>query len=347
MLASLLFSAALMLASADDSATVLVVVGAEGTEEYGKQFRQWAARWREAAARGGARFVAIGLESSGETSDRDSLKRYLDEQAAAGGQEPFWLVLIGHGTFDGKTARFNLRGPDVAAGELAGWLAPAQRPLIIINCSSASGPFINALSGPKRIVMTATKSGFEHNFARFGDYLSAAIADPKADLDKDEQTSLLEAFLLAAAGVKEFYESADRLATEHALLDDNGDLLGTPADWFRGLRAMKAPKDGASLDGLRANQMQLVRGGHEQQLPLEARRRRDEIEASLAKLREKKTQLSEDDYYRQLEPLLVELSRLYEKASTTKSESARDLQRIEQKQAQETKDLNNDGKARQ
>ena len=33
--------------------------------------------------------------------------------------EALWLVLIGHGTFDGKTARFGLRGPDVTPAEWA------------------------------------------------------------------------------------------------------------------------------------------------------------------------------------------------------------------------------------
>jgi hypothetical protein len=35
------------------------------------------------------------------------------------------------------------------------------------------------------------------NFARFGDYLSQSIIDAAADLDKDDQTSLWEAFLMA------------------------------------------------------------------------------------------------------------------------------------------------------
>ncbi len=185
----------------------------------------------------------IGIDETAE-QDREVLDQRLGEepkQSAAA----FWLVLIGHGTFDGKTARFNLRGPDVSAGELAEWLKPFERPLAIINCASASGPFINSLSGPNRVIVTATKSGFEHNFARFGDYLSQAMADPKADLDKDKQTSLLEAFLLASAGAREFYASESRLATEHALLDDNGDALGTAADWFKGIRAVKSARDGA------------------------------------------------------------------------------------------------------
>ena len=49
---------------------------------------------------------------------------------------PLWLVLIGHGTFDGKEARFNLRGPDLTATELALWLQPIRRPMAVIDTSS-------------------------------------------------------------------------------------------------------------------------------------------------------------------------------------------------------------------
>jgi hypothetical protein len=309
----LLLSLATLLGdTSDQRPAVLVVVGAEGTEEYGRQFRQWAGRWKDAAERGRASFAAVGLDEPGETSDHELLKRRLEEEAAAGGQDALWLVLIGHGTFDGKTAKFNLRGPDVSSSELAAWLASCERPLAVINCASASGPFINDLSGPNRVVIAATKNGFEHNFARLGDYLSAAICDPKADLDKDDETSLLEAFLMAAGQVRQFYESDARLATEHALIDDNGDRLGTPADWFRSLRATKSAKDGASLDGLRASQFQLVTSGRQPPLPAEARQRRDEIETAIARLRQQKGTLEADEYYAQLEPLLVEMARLYD-----------------------------------
>ena len=49
------------------------------------------------------------------------------------------------------------------------------------------------------------------------------MAGQKADLDKDDQVSLLEAFLTASVRTAEFYEETSRLATEHALIDDNGD----------------------------------------------------------------------------------------------------------------------------
>lgn len=292
-------------------ATVIVVVGADGTEEYGRQFRLWADRWSNAAKLGHAEFVTVGLNEPGATSDHDQLQRKLGEYTASGTQ-PIWLILIGHGTFDGKLARFNLRGPDVSLSELSEWLKPIQRPLAIVNCASSSGPFLNDLSGSGRIVITSTKSGHEYNFARFGDYLSAAIADPKADLDKDDQTSLLEAFLAASSRVKEFYDSDGRLMTEHALLDDNGDRLGTPADWFQGVRATKSAKNGAAVDGLRANQWHLVRSPSEVQLPDEIRIRRDEIELELSELRQQKSQFSQDEYLRRIESLLVELARLYD-----------------------------------
>ena len=122
---------------------------------------------------------------------------------------------------------------------------------------------------------------------------------------------------MAAGGVNEFYKAEARLATEHALLDDNGDKLGTPADLFQGVRAVKSAKSGAAPDGLLAAQFVLVRSASEEQLPAETRARRDELERDLAALRLEKSKLSEADYFARLEPLLIELSKLYESAGTS------------------------------
>ena len=293
--------------------TVIVVVGATGTPEYAAQFGQWARLWEKACSRGEARFVTIGLDEGGESDDRTILQ----ETLAAESKEistALWLVLIGHGTFDGRTAKFNLRGPDVSADVLVEWLGPVLRPVVVINCASSSAPYLSKLSAPQRVVITATKSGFEQNYARFGQYFAGAIAEPEADLDKDGQTSLLEAFLTASGRVDEFYLAAGRLVTEHALLDDNGDGLGTRADWFRGIRPVNKAQDDAPLDGYRAHQFHLIRSESERKMPPDLRSKRDRLELEVMKLRDAKQEYSEDEYFSKLEALLYQITQIYEQS---------------------------------
>jgi len=303
-------------AQTNEERDLIVVIGAPGGPEYARQFSAAADLWQQAAARGGLRHTVIGQYASSAGSvksenDRTRLLRVLAAEASRPAGE-LWLVFLGHGTFDGRSAKFNLRGPDISADELAAALKPCHRPLAVIQCASASGPFLPALSAPGRVIVTATRSGYEVNATRFGGFLARAIADPSADLDKDGQTSLLEACLLAARLTDQFYKEQGRLATEHALIDDNGDGLGTPLEWFHGVRAVKTAEGGKSVDGVRAHQMVLVRGESEQKLPPAVRARRDELEQNLSALRSKKPELNEDDYYRQLEAILVEIARLYE-----------------------------------
>jgi hypothetical protein len=306
----LALGAATALAAADQT-TLVVAVGAPGETEFGADFAKQAELWAAAAKTAGAAVTVIGTETPGAVSDHDRLQQTLSAETKAGVGE-LWVVLIGHGTFDGKEAKFNLRGPDLATAELAEWLKPFQRPIAIIDTSSASAPFLAKLSAPNRVVITSTRSGAEQNYARFGKFFAESIIDPAADLDKDGQVSLLEAFLSAARKTAEFYKTDGRLATEHALLDDNGDGLGTPADWFRGVRATKRAKDGAALDGTRAHQFHLLRSAAEKELPPELRTKRNDLELQIEKLRETKAKLKEEEYYRELEKLLLGLAELYE-----------------------------------
>jgi hypothetical protein len=291
---------------------VIVVVGAPGTPEYATQFAAWAKLWEQACARSNTTLTAIGLDEPGASSDfariQQILTNHVEETTAA-----LWLILIGHGTFDGRTPKFNLRGPDLSAKDLAEWLKPVRRPLAVIDATSSSAPFLRELSAPGRIIITATKSGFEQNYARFGQYFAEAIVDPKADLDKDGQTSLLEAFLSASHAVAQFYAGAGRLATEHALLDDNGDGLGTPAEWFRGTRPVQKAQDGASLDGYRAHQLHLRPSAGEVAMPAQMRAKRDQLELQVMELRDSRAKYSEQEYFSQLEPLLREIARIYER----------------------------------
>ncbi len=298
----------------EERASVIIVAGAGGTEEYGGSFAKWAANWQRACALGGAGAAVIGLEAAPEIADREKLRALLEAERKDGAAE-LWLVLIGHGTADGKAAKFNLRGDDLIASELVGWLKDFTRPTVVIGAFSASGAWLKPLAAPGRVVLAATRSGSEENFARLGQHLSETIADPAADLDKDGQVSLLEAWLAAAGRTAAFYKDAGRLATEHSLLDDNGDGLGTPPDWFRGVRAVKKAKAGASADGLRAHQLHLVRNASERALPPPLRAERDALELQLAGLRAAKASMPEGAYFRELEAILRKIAAVYEQAA--------------------------------
>ena len=293
--------------------TLIVVMGAPGEEEYTRQFKKWSGQWGEAAQKAKATLHTIGIgdKITSDKPDKEQLRKLIVAQPRDDA-EPLWLVLIGHGTYDGKTAKFNLRGPDLSASELARWLKNHECPLAIINCASSSGPFIAPLSGPNRTIATATRSGFEQNFTRLGGHLATALTDPTTDLDKDQQVSLLEAFLTAAHRTAEFYKTEGRLATEHPLIDDNADGRGTTADWFRGIRVTRQPEDNSLPDGLRAHQLHLVLSESEQKLSPQTRVRRNALELQLAGIRTQKSVLKEDEYYRKLEPLLLKLARLYQ-----------------------------------
>lgn len=294
---------------------VLVVIGAAGSPEYAALFQKWADRWEAAARAADAGFLLIGLNAA--DSDKQELTRAIEQLTAAASREPLWIILIGHGTYDGRTARFNLRGPDITAAETAALLNP-QRPLALINCSSSSAPFINAVSGPDRIVITATKDGGQIQFARFGDAMSEAISGTTADLNQDGQVSLLEAWALASRRTEEFYSANGRLATEHSLLDDNGDGLGSRSNAYDGVQLLSVA-DGSSADGDLARRWHLVRSEEERQLSVEHRVRRDELERRLEEIRRRRDDFTDAEYLNQLEAVLVPLAQLYREIAAGQS----------------------------
>jgi len=288
---------------------MLLIQGSAGTDEYGQMFKTWTDRWTEAAKQGNVSvFQSIADESN------EQQKKQIQQQLAIiekDVQSPLWIVFIGHGTFDGRAAKINLAGPDLSAKELDELLAPISRTTIVVNCASSSAPFIEELSQQNRIIVTSTRSGEQINFSRFGDYLSSAISDPTADLDKDKQTSLLEAFLIASRKTLEFYEADGRIPTENALLDDNGDGKGTRSTAFQGVRVIAQPEEaGVLLDGFRAHQFHLIESDTDRNFPAEVIARRNELEQQIETLRLSKESLDEDEYYRQLEVLFLELGKL-------------------------------------
>src|SRR4029077_19038025 len=94
-------------AGSEDRPCVLIVVGASGTPEYAGEFHRSADQWKAAATKAGAESIQVGLSPEGGAPDHDRLRTILTEKAKSG-REPLWIVLIGHGTYDGREAKFNL-----------------------------------------------------------------------------------------------------------------------------------------------------------------------------------------------------------------------------------------------
>jgi len=294
------------------AAQMVVAVGAPGSVEYEEVFTGWAKQWKEVADSTKIEHHEIGLAEEGDKKDRDAIQALIEEQKNVQANTPLWLVLLGHGTSGRKTHKFNCRGPDIASTDLKAWLKDSKRPLIVIGGFSCSGAFLQDLTAENRVVITATNSGAELNYSRFGGYLAESLTDLKADLDHDDQVSLLEAFLLASSKTARFYDSESRLATEHSLLEDNRDGKGTSADFFVGIRAEAKAKDGSTLDGQLAHRFILLHSEKAARLTPEAVEKRDTIELEIEKLRSKKKTMSEDAYYEKLEPLMLKLAKLYE-----------------------------------
>ena len=217
---------------------LLIVVGLSGDPEHGKTFHKWGATMAEASVRLGvpAERLVYLVDQPGEgdknvtgRATREEIAKAIDSFAKqAGPDDTVFITLIGHGSFDGRAARFNLPGPDLGAAEFNALLKKLPtKQIVFVNTTSASGPFVEELSGPGRTIVTATRNGAEQYATLFGGYFVDALTSEAADADKNRRISVLEAFNYAKAEVARAYEREGLLSTEHALLDDNGDKEGS------------------------------------------------------------------------------------------------------------------------
>ena len=225
-------------AASAQNAYLTVIVGLAGDAEYGELYGKWAASLVDAAtARYGIPRARVqyltekpDLDAKRATgrSTRDDIAKAFEGLTASAQDDVLFFVLIGHGTFDGKAAKFNLPGPDMTAADFEPLLKRlAPRRVVFVNTASASGPFIEALSGPGRTIITATRNGRESFATIFGGYFVDALSSETADADKNKRVSMLEAFDYARREVATAYERQGIILTEHALLDDSGDKEGT------------------------------------------------------------------------------------------------------------------------
>ena len=295
--------------------TLVTVIGAAGSTEAAEDFTRWADRWQSNARHGGLRVAGIGVGVSSSVSDREQLRDLLVREAATASDE-FWLVLIADATPDGS---LNLRGPDVSGRDLAEWLASSRGRVGIVSCARVGPPFVAALAAPGRVVITAAGDGPEPHDPALAEYLANMMAHRSADLDKDGQTSLLEAWLTAGRRAAEFNKAHGLPDAHPALLDDNGDGVAATPELFDGIRPRHDSDEPA--DGMAAHQLHLVRSPDDEPLRPEVRRRRDRLERSLDELRRQKNTLGAEDYSRRIEALLLELAQLYESSAPAELQS--------------------------
>lgn len=279
---------------------LLVISGLGGTPEYQARFRDWGAALVEAAERRGARpenvvWLAEAAAGHPRVSGESRLERVRTELVALAGRaapgDDVVLVLFGHGAASRGETRLNLPGPDLTPGELAVMLdGLGERRVAVVNTASASGGFLDGLKAPNRVVVAATRSASQNEATWFGGAFVDAFAGDGADASRDGRVSLLEAFEYARTEVERRYAEGRRLQTEHAVIDDDAGLAGriTLAPATTAARAAAASAD-PELRALYA--------------------RRDTLQAELAALRSRESQMGASSYDAELERVLLEIAR--------------------------------------
>jgi hypothetical protein len=288
-------------ASAQDT-FLLVIAGVDGDAEHGEQFHKWATAMVAAAkTKGGlpdANITYLGdkverdPKAIGGRSTKDAVtKAFADLAARARPSDEVFIVLFGHGSYDGRQAAFNLPGPDLAVPDYAALLAKIRSARIVfVNTASSSGEFLKGLAGPGRTIVTATRTGGERNETRFPAFFVEAFSGTEADRDRNGRISVQEAFEYARTKVQQTFERQGYILSEHASIDDGGaGLAGTL--YLESDRAKSAEIASVSNPALRA--------------ALEEKRN---IEDQIAGLRLRKPSLPADQYDQEFEKLATALA---------------------------------------
>ena len=278
----------------------LIITGLAGMPEYGASFADWATRMEEAFQGGRSRVLRI----DGSVRTREEILRTAREEVERLSPDgEWWLILVGHGNYDGRRYKFNIKGPDLTDQDLGRLLEGLDGPrAVVVAGTSSSGALVPILRGANRVVVAATRER-ERQPPLFPRFFAEAPASPDADRDKNNRVSLLEAFLYSRRKVSAWFEEAGRIQTEHAILDDSA-------------RFQLAKEDGDTQSevrqgtGLLAAVCYLDPASAPDALPEERIRAetRSRIQRQIDDLKLRKGEFTEEEYYRRLEALMVELA---------------------------------------
>ena len=286
---------------------LLVITGVPGDEEHAQKFQKWAASFIDAAKKKDAVPDAnVTLLADKQATRAGVEKAFADLSARVKPADAVLVLLLGHGSFNGTQAAFNLPGPDLTVDEWTKLLArlPSRR-VAFVDTTSSSGAFLPAVAAPGRVVITATKTGGERNETLFPEYFVAAFGDPAADRDRNGHVSVAEAFEFAKAKVVQAFQQKGLLLTEHAVMDDGGG--GLASTLFLGT----GRAEGTLAIDLADPAMKKLAD------------EKEAIDQQIAALRLKKTSMPEAEYDAQLETLLTGLA--------LKTKAIRDLQAQKEK----------------
>ena len=304
---SLLIACVLLLpvSAAAETRWAVIVSGASGGEKYAGQMKTWRNDLQSALVdrygfkADNVRQLVDETVKGGETANAANVRKVFSEIKTKGAKDDFVLVvLLGHGTYDGDIAKFNLVGPDLPAKDWTDMLSGISGRLTVVNTTEASFPFLESLTAKGRIVITATDSAAQKYATVFPEYFIKSMKEASSDLDKNGRTSIFEVFAAASAAVKQHYEQRGQLATERALIDDNGDGKGREA-------SAEGPDGGfARIAYLDAENP--AETANPELAALVKRRRTLEAEAEELKL--KKGEMPEADWSAQFEKLMLDLA---------------------------------------
>lgn len=214
----------------------VIVSGASGGEKYAEQMNTWRNDLQTTLVnryqfkKESVKVFVDEAAASGERGTAENVRKFFGELKKSATKDDFiFIILLGHGTFDGDVAKFNLVGPDLTAKDWTDLLNGIQGRITLVNTTEASFPFLETLSAKGRVVITATDSAAQKYATVFPEYFIKAMNEASTDLDKNGRTSIYEVFAAASAATKQHYEQRGQLTTERALLDDNGDGKGREA----------------------------------------------------------------------------------------------------------------------
>ncbi len=296
-LAVLILGCATVAGAQDAGGTHLVVIsGVSGEPRIGAQWQGMTLALHTAATqRFGIAASRVTVLTEDSTRDADRVRGRSSKatiERVLGGlarsltvSDRLVVIIIAHGSSLTGATRVNLTGPDMTPADFARLLAPATTPAIaFIHTGSASGEFAEALAGPRRIVITATKSAREQNETLFPGPFVRALTTDDGDTDKDGRVSLLEAFTYAQREVAQYFTAGNLLPTEHPLLVDGAEGGRARTFYLQQTSGSEGPLSAAALQA------------------------RAEVQARIDSLRARRSTMTEEAYLEALEPLIVELA---------------------------------------